>query len=154
VSQARDSPIAQDRALERQARHNILHHPWKYAQNLAANASRIFFNAPYSRRPLYLRTVAVFVVPGALLLALVAAAVSRLALGRRTLPPEGAAFALFAVVSLAVHLPISAYVRMLIPIVPPLLWLVVLGLSPSASLVVAPIGAPDRGDDDGDLSAA
>jgi hypothetical protein len=140
VAHAHDSPIDQDRALERQARHNIVHHPWKYVQNLAANASRMFFNAPYSRRPLYLRTVTVFVVPGALLLALLAAAVSRFALGRRRLPPEGAAFALFAGVSLAVHLPISAYVRMLIPIVPLLLWLVVYGLTSSASLGVAVSG--------------
>jgi hypothetical protein len=133
VAHAHDSPIDQDRALERQARHNIVHHPWKYVQNLTANASRMFFNAPYSRRPLFLRTVIVFVVPGALLLALLAASVSRVALARRKLPPEGVAFALFAAVSLAVHLPISAYVRMLIPIVPLLLWLVVYGLNPSTS---------------------
>jgi hypothetical protein len=128
ASHAQDSPVEQDLALERQARRNILHHPVKYAQNLAANASRMFFNAPYSRRPLDLRTIGVFVVPGALLLTLLGFSLARLARRRGKLPPEGAAFALFAAAALAVHLPISAYVRMLIPIVPPLLWLIVHGL--------------------------
>lgn len=123
-----DTPTAQNRALERQALHNIVHHPWKYAENIAANASRIFFNAPYSRRPIGLRTV-VFLIPGALLLALLALACVHLARRDEALPPEASAFALFAVVSLAVHLPLSAYVRMLIPMVPPMLWFIVYGLN-------------------------
>ena len=71
TAHAHDPLLTQNRELERQAWRNIVHHPGKYAQNLAANASRIFFNAPYSRRPLDLRAV-VFIVPGALLLALLA----------------------------------------------------------------------------------
>jgi hypothetical protein len=103
---------------------NIVGDPWKYGQNLAANASRIFFNAPYSRRPLTLRA-AVFLIPGALLLMLFVLASARLARGRVNLPPEGAAFAAFVVAAFLVHLPISAYVRMLIPMVPPMIWLIV-----------------------------
>jgi hypothetical protein len=132
VAHAQDSPIEQNRALERQARHNILHHPWKYVQNLAANASRIVFNAPYSRRPLNLRAT-VFLIPGALLLTLLALSILRLARRRKKLPPEGAAFAAFAAAAFAVHLPISAYVRMLIPMVPPMLWLIVYVLDRSSS---------------------
>lgn len=122
-----DSPVDQNRALERQAVHNIVHHPWKYAENVAANASRIFFNAPYSQRPVGLRTV-VFLIPGALLLILLALSGVHLVRKDVRLPPEAPAFALFAVVSLAVHLPLSAYVRMLIPMVPPMLWFIVYGL--------------------------
>jgi 4-amino-4-deoxy-L-arabinose transferase-like glycosyltransferase len=132
AAHAHDSPIAQDRALERQARHNIVHHPWKYAENLTENASRILFNAPYSRRPLNLRS-SVFLVPGALLVAFLALASARVARRRVRLPPEGTAFVLFAAAAFVVHLPISAYVRMLIPMVPPMLWLIVYVLDRSAS---------------------
>jgi hypothetical protein len=128
VAHAHDSPVAQDRALERQARRNIVHHPGKYVENLAANASRIFFDFPYSRRPLNTRDLVVFVIPGAVLLALLAAALALLARFRTSLPTETASFALFSVVAFAVSLPASAYVRMLIPIVPPLLWLIVQAL--------------------------
>jgi 4-amino-4-deoxy-L-arabinose transferase-like glycosyltransferase len=128
VAHANDSPIAQDRALERAALHNIVHHPAKYAENLAANASRILFNAPYSRRPLGLRVIP-FLVPGVILVALLAYCVLWLRRHRRRLPPEAPAFIAFAVVAFLVHLPVSAYVRMLIPIVPPLLWLIVWTLS-------------------------
>jgi hypothetical protein len=131
LAHAHDSPIAQDHALERQARRNIVHHPAKYLENLTANASRIFFNAPYSRRSVTLRDIAVFVIPGALLLALLAASLARLARLRSRLPVEAPAFALLAAAGFAVSLPASAYVRMLIPIVPPLLWLIVIGLSRS-----------------------
>jgi hypothetical protein len=127
LAHADDTPVEQDLALERQARRNIVGHPAKYLENIAANASRIFFNAPYSNRPLEPKAI-VFIVPGALLLGLLALAVGRFATRRRRLPPEGPAFALLAAASLAVHLPLSAYVRMLIPMVPPLLWLIVQGL--------------------------
>jgi 4-amino-4-deoxy-L-arabinose transferase-like glycosyltransferase len=124
LAHAKDPPIAQDRALERAARHNIVHHPAKYAENLAANASRMLFNAPYSRRPLELR-VTVFLVPGAILVALLGYSVFWLRRRHERLPPEGSAFAAFAVAAFLVHLPISAYARMLIPMVPPLLWVIV-----------------------------
>ena len=81
TAHAHDPLLTQNRELERQAWRNIVHHPGKYAQNLAANASRIFFNAPYSRRPLDLRAV-VFIVPGALLLALLALSTVRLPFAR------------------------------------------------------------------------
>jgi hypothetical protein len=124
AAHAHDPPITQDRELEHQALHNIVHHPGKYLENLADNASRILFNAPYSQRPPNLRVTA-FVIPGAILVALLALSLARLAWRRATLPPEGVAFCAFAAVAFLVHLPISAYVRMLIPMVPPLLWVIV-----------------------------
>ena len=128
TAHADDPPVEQGRALERQARRHIVDHPGKYLENIAANASRIVFNAPYSRRPLDLRSL-VFIVSGAVLVGLLALAVGRLVRVRRRLPPEWPAFALFAAAAFAVHLPISAYVRMLIPIVPALLWLIVVALA-------------------------
>jgi len=128
LGHAEEPPVEQNRAFERQARRNIVDHPAKYAENLAANASRMLFNAPYSRRPLELRSF-FFLIPGAVLVVLLAMSIARLARRRRPLPPEGAAFALFAAAAFAVHLPISAYVRMLIPIVPLLLWLIVQAFS-------------------------
>jgi 4-amino-4-deoxy-L-arabinose transferase-like glycosyltransferase len=136
-----DPPVAQNHALERQALHNIVHHPAKYAENIAANASRIFFNAPYSQRPIGLRTVP-FILAGALLLILLALACVHLVRSSGPLPPEAAAFALFAVVSLLVHLPLSAYVRMLIPMVPPMLWFIVYGVD---SLVKSRAPSPAAG---------
>ena len=73
-------------------------------------------------------------MPGAILLALLALAAPALVADRHaSLPPELIVFALFAVVSLAVGLPLAAYVRMLIPIMPLLLWAIVVGLAPPAS---------------------
>jgi hypothetical protein len=124
---AGDAPSAQNNALERRALEHIRENPQAYAGNLAANASRLIFNAPYSRRGLDRRTM-VFLIPGGILVALLAIALFRLARVRRPLAPEVPAFALFAAAAFAVHLPISAYTRMLIPIVPPILWLIVYSL--------------------------
>jgi hypothetical protein len=123
-----DTPTEQNRALERRALDHIREHPAAYVGNVAANASRIVFNTPYSRRGIDARTV-VFLVPGAILVTLLAIAIARIARRRDALPPETLAFGLFAAVGFAVHLPISAYVRMLIPILPLLVWLIAVGLS-------------------------
>jgi hypothetical protein len=130
VAHRGDSPEAQNRALEERALEQIRESPGAYAGNLLANASRIFLNVPYGNRSLDLRAV-VFLVPGAALLASLALALPLLARRRGSLPAETTAFALLAAVSLAIHLPLAAYVRMLIPILPPLLWLVVVGLGPA-----------------------
>ncbi len=126
-----DTPAEQNRALERRALEHIRDHPIAYAGNLLANASRIFLNVPYGNRSIDLRA-AVFLVPGATLLALLALAAPALVRRHASLPPELIVFALFAVVSLAVHLPLAAYVRMLIPIMPLLLWAIVVGLAPAS----------------------
>ena len=123
----RDTPSEQNRALERRALTNVLEHPGKYATNLVANASRMIFNAPYSRRGLDARTV-VIALSGAILLVLLVAALALLMRAQRPLAPEVAAFGLFLAISFAVHLPVSAYARMLIPMVPAIVWLIAYGL--------------------------
>jgi hypothetical protein len=129
IAHRNDPPIDQDRALERRALRNIAHHPVKYGENILANASRILFNTPYSRRAVTMKDIVAFVIPGSLLIAALALAGARLVQRGASLPPETTAFALFALTGFAVSVPVSAYVRMLIPIVPPVLWLIVIGLA-------------------------
>jgi 4-amino-4-deoxy-L-arabinose transferase-like glycosyltransferase len=123
-----ETPSEQNRALERQALEHVREHPSAFAGNVAANASRILFNTPYSRRGPDTRTL-FFLLPGLVLVTLLAVAAVRLMRACGSLPAETAAFGLFAAVAFAVHLPISAYVRMLIPITPLLVWLVVVGVA-------------------------
>ena len=126
------SPVEQNRALERRAVENLREHPGNYAGNLAANASRMLFNVPYSERGFETRSLA-FVIPGLVLLGFLAVTLVRLLRADDALVPEALPFALFAAVAFAVHLPISAYTRMLIPIVPLLVWLITYALAGSPS---------------------
>ncbi len=123
-------PVAQNRALERRALESIRAHPGRYAGNVAANASRMLFNVPYSHRGFETRSLA-FVVPGLVLVGLLAFALVQLSRARGALVPEAVPFGLFAGVAFAVHLPISAYTRMLIPIMPLLVWLITYALGRS-----------------------
>jgi hypothetical protein len=115
--------VASDDALRARASANIRAHPVAYARNLAANAARLFFAAPM-RPALSVPRVGINVLfNGALLAGLLWAAV--MARRRRlALPPETMPFALFAALAVAIHLPPAASPRMLLPIVPVLLWLV------------------------------
>lgn len=74
-----------------------------------------------------------------LLLAAAAWAALRLWRRRDTVPPEAAPFALFALLGIAVHLPPSASPRMLLPLVPLLVWLIAEASAPARTrnLVVA-----------------
>jgi hypothetical protein len=112
----------QNARLERRALANIREHPLKYLENVAANVSRMFFDAPYSYTRQRLSAV-YFALPNALLLgaALLAALVAVRARG--SLPACAAPFAIFAAVSFVLHALVSAYPRMLMPIVPVVIWL-------------------------------
>ena len=115
-------PVRSDRWLRRLAIANIRARPAQYGRNLAANVGRLFFAAPM--RPPRPVSVAAYGVSNGLLLAGVAWAAVMLWRRRRALPPEAAPIALFAAVAIVVHLPPSASPRMLLPIVPALLWLI------------------------------
>jgi 4-amino-4-deoxy-L-arabinose transferase-like glycosyltransferase len=121
-------PVSSDRTLRRQAVANIRARPAQYARNLAANTSRLFFAVPMRPRLSLLR-IAADVLFNSLLLAGVVWAAASLWRRRCTLPPETTPIALFTAVAVAVHLPASASPRMLLPIVPPLLWLVAQSVS-------------------------
>ncbi len=111
----------QNAELERRALENMSEHPAKYLENVAANVSRLFFDAPYSYSSQRL-TAAYFALPNALLLGAVLLALIVAARVPASLPPATAPFAIFAVTAFGLHALVSAYPRMLFPIVPVLVW--------------------------------
>jgi 4-amino-4-deoxy-L-arabinose transferase-like glycosyltransferase len=112
----------QNSEIERRAFRNIRDHPGKYVENIAANVSRILFDAPYSYSKQRLGALYV-ALPNALLLgALLVAAILATRISG-LLPPPATPFAIFAAPAFAVHALVAAYPRMLFPIVPVLFWL-------------------------------
>jgi 4-amino-4-deoxy-L-arabinose transferase-like glycosyltransferase len=123
---------AQNHSLEHHALDNVSNHPFKFAQNVADNISRMWLNTPYSFKSARLTSVG-YALPNLLLLfGLVAAAVRTVR--RRTGRPGLTAgwMGVFAVVAFGLHSVFSAYPRMLIPIVPIALLAIVTGLRPIA----------------------
>jgi len=120
---ARLDPVAGDLALREVAFENIRDRPLGYARNLVANTTRMFFAVPMRPELSAIRIGANVLFNGLLLIAVTWAAVA-LYRRRPALPPEAAPIALFAALGVAVHLPASSSPRMLLPIVPALLWCV------------------------------
>ena len=117
----------QNAEIEREARRNIVDHPGKYAENVAANVSRMLFNSPYSRTIQQTNDL-FYALPNAILLGAFVLCVLVLVPRRRVLPPETGVFALLGSTAFALHALVAAYPRMLAPIVPLLVWLTVLAL--------------------------
>ena len=132
----------QNAEIEREALRNIGDHPLAYAENVVANVSRMFFNSPYSRTQQQSNDV-FYAVPNAILLGATVFCAFVLLPRRRALPPETGVFALLAGAAFGLHALVSAYPRMLAPIVPLLVWLTVLSLVESGLLRRgAPRGTP------------
>ena len=107
--------------LERRALEHIRDHPGKYVENVAANVSRMFFDAPYSSTRQRLSAL-YFALPNAFLLgAVLLAAVVALRV-RDSLPPPAGPFAIFALISFSLHALVATYPRMLMPLVPVIVW--------------------------------
>ena len=127
----------QNARIEREALRNIVDHPASYAENVAANVSRMLFNWPYSRTAFQTNDL-FFVLSNLVLLGAVLFSLIVLVPRRRMLPPEAGVFALLAGTAFVLHALVSAYPRMLAPIVPLVVWLTVLAaveaglLTPSA----------------------
>lgn len=123
-------PLRRDDELRRVAIDNIRAEPKRYLRNLAANTTRLFFLVPMrpARSPVVVGGCLAF--NGFLLAGALWAAV-RLRRTRRRRPrlPEAVPFALLAALFVAVHVPFSANPRLLMPVVPVLLWFVVHGAS-------------------------
>ncbi|HZO49363.1 MAG TPA: glycosyltransferase family 39 protein [Gaiellaceae bacterium] len=114
----RGLPLGEQNArLERRALSNIVHHPVAYAENVAANVSRLLFDTPYSYAPQRLSAL-YFALPNALVLAvaLLAAAVA-VRIGSQ-LVPLVPPLAVLVAVAFGLHALVAAYPRMLTPIVP------------------------------------
>jgi hypothetical protein len=116
-------PLARDAAMQSAAIANIRAHPAAYARNLAANAARLWFDAPFWPRESGGALALYWVFNGLLLLASGWAAAT-LVRNRRRLAPETFPIAAFAGIALLLHVFFSAYPRMLLPIVPALVWLI------------------------------
>jgi 4-amino-4-deoxy-L-arabinose transferase-like glycosyltransferase len=139
----RGLPLAEQNAeIEGEALRNIGDHPGAYAENVVANISRMLFNSPYSRTLQQTNDV-FYALPNAILLGAAVLCVLLLVPRRRALPPEAGPFALLAATAFGLHALVSAYPRMLAPIVPLLVWLTVLAVV-EAGVVrqVAPRGTP------------
>jgi hypothetical protein len=121
-----EPPHEQDALYRRAAWKNLRDHPGAYARNLAANLSRLFFSFPYTHTRQKLSTL-LYVVPNAFLLSALAWTIVHLLRHPRRLKRLFPWWA-FAGVALAATLPISAYPRFLLPLVPFLLVLIFLGL--------------------------
>lgn len=132
----------QNARIEHRALRNIAQHPEKYAKNVAANISRMLFNSPYSRNRERVKDL-VYALPNALVVGAVALSVLVLIPRRRRLPPETGPFVVLAATAFTLHALLSAYPRMLMPLIPVLAWLTTLALVEVGILrAEAPIGAP------------
>ena len=125
--------MAQDARLQHIAIQNIKNDPKHYLSNVLNNVGRLLFNSPYSFTsekvsPMF------YAVPNMLLLSLLAIALVVAIRVRRRLGPEIIPIAVFAALGFAVHVPVAAYARFFIPLVPVLLWLVVAVTGPNVRL--------------------
>jgi hypothetical protein len=115
-------PLQRDLALRHLALVQATGHPAKYALNMLANVSRMFFGFPFSFTLAAPQIIGLVAFNGALVGGLIAAAVS-LRRTRRSLPPEATPFLWFAALGFAIHLFPSAEPRFLIPLIPVPVWL-------------------------------
>jgi hypothetical protein len=116
-------PAEQNRRLEQRAIENIRGSPAKFAENVAANVSRMIFGFPFSAKPETLNTL-FYLVPNSIILWAVVGCAVLVARRPGSFPPEGIAFAAFAALGFALHAVLAAYPRMLMPLIPIALWFV------------------------------
>lgn len=116
-------PLQRDLELQHVAVVHALAHPAQYGLNLLANLGRMFVGLPFPFTLSVAVVVGMILINGALLAGVVAASRS-LVRTRSALPRETVPFVLFAALAFLVHLPPTAEPRMLIPIVPVLIWLI------------------------------
>jgi len=114
----------QNRRLEQAALDNIRGHPGKFAKNVAANGSRMWFGMPFSDKRQSLSTL-FYLVPNSLILWLLVICSIVLVRRRSRLPVEFFAFAAFAALGFGLHAVLAAYPRMLMPLIPIAIWVVV-----------------------------
>lgn len=118
------APLQRDLDFQHAAVHAIAAHPAAYARNLLLNLGRGFALVPASATTAAPALTFQALCSVTLLAAAAASALWWTMRGRRLLPPEAAPFAVFALLGVAIHLPVSAEPRMLLPLVPLPLWLV------------------------------
>lgn len=118
----------QNREIEREALRNIAEHPLSYLGNVGANAARMIANWPYSDSDWEPNDL-LYAVSNLALLAVVAFSLVVLIPRRRALPIEAGPFAILAGLGLGLHVALSAYPRMLTPIIPIVGWFAALAIA-------------------------
>jgi hypothetical protein len=139
---ARLKPLAQDSRLVHIALDHIRHDPKHYLSNVVNNIDRLVFNSPYSFTNEKASSL-LYAVPNAVLLgALVLASLIAVRI-RRRLGAELVPIALLLVLAFVVHVPVAAYARFVVPLVPVSAWLIFTVLAPvwpaAASLPTSPV---------------
>ena len=129
ASVARLPPLEQDFRLQETALVNVRERPDVYLSNLVNNASRLAFNSPYSYSPQSDRPL-IYALPNAVLLGALAVAGVIALHDRRRLPPEALVVGALLSLGFAIHLPVAAYGRFAIPLVPATAFLVLSVLVP------------------------
>lgn len=123
-------PLDQDPRLTHIALQNIRHHPQHYLANLVNNVDRLVFNSPYSFTNQKASSM-LYAVPNAVLLgALVLAGLVAIRV-RRRLEVALLPIALLVLLAFLVHIPLAAYARFVVPLVPVTAWLVFAVLAPA-----------------------
>jgi hypothetical protein len=126
--------VDQNDALLHAAFANIRARPARYAENLLSNVSRMWFDFPYSFREQRVAAL-LFVVPNAVVLTALLASLGLLFGRPGLLPVEAIPFGLFALTAFALHATLAAYPRMLFPIIPVIIWFVVVVISRCVRIV-------------------
>jgi hypothetical protein len=111
------SPVERDAALRRQAIDNIQAHPAKYARNVLANITRMWYSFPYSYTPQKLTTL-FYVLPNSLLLSALAIAAVVLVVRRPAGVGDCHLVLVFMCLTFGGSTIVSAYPRMFDPLVP------------------------------------
>ncbi|MGH3008307.1 MAG: ArnT family glycosyltransferase [Gaiellaceae bacterium] len=132
-------PVAQDEKLQHVAFRNIRSDPAHYLANVGNNLGRLVLNLPYSfskSSPFSFTREksgwAIYAVPNVLLLGLLAVALG-VAVRMRRRGTELLPVAVLVALAFAVHVPLAAYARFVIPLAPAAAWLVLVTLSRCSS---------------------
>ena len=145
ADEVRDNPVLQDRhgklmkeianadglaaddRLKEEAIKNITHHPLKYGQNILMNVGRLLFSYPFSfnaQKP----STFYYLLPNSFLFVLTLLCLVPYVLARKLMPFEVHFVALFFLLSFGASALLSAYDRQFRPLVPLLVfWMVIVG---------------------------
>ena len=110
-------PLQQDDMLKRAALDNIVDHPGKYARNCVANVGRLFCNYPFSYFDQTPKTYW-YLIPGLLLAALLGLTAYPAWTRRKLIPHEITALAALGLLYIGGSSLLSAFNRMLLPVLP------------------------------------
>ncbi len=110
-------PIERDEALRKEAVRNIKDHPGKFAKNWAANVTRLFLHHPFSYKDQAMKDLR-SMIPGSVLMVLCLLCMIPTVANWRNIPAEVRQVFLIALFYVAGNSVLSAYDRMLLPVLP------------------------------------